>query len=105
MKKGDNSKKSKDNSVDVIARHLVGMEGRINKRFDKVENDISGLKLEVTDVKYHVGKLETKINNLDDRVGDLEKSVDTMDRRLSDVENKLDEVVEDHEERLKTLEA
>lgn len=53
--KNKSSKKEKD--VDVIARHLVGMEKRLNKKIDGVDDRLNNMDKKMSDIDFKLEKV------------------------------------------------
>ena len=58
--------------VQGVHRDLLGFQEQTNRRFDKVEGDIKGVKAEVREVKADVASLRTDLPSI---VGDAMREV------------------------------
>ena len=64
--------------VNAILEEMDKMEGRINKRFDKIEAQMEAMQHEINACKLEresVGLLLKKIDQLETRIAELEKKV------------------------------
>ncbi len=110
----DDEKRIKIIALDGV---IEALEGLILPRFDKLDEELSGVKDELSGVKDEVNGLKAEVNGLKADVSELKGAVEILDSdmggvkmRLKVVENKIDTildttlVVRDHEKRISKLE-
>ena len=79
--------------------------GNIDRKLDLQEVTLSKVEMEVQIVKSRVGSIDAKVNSVERELGAVKEAVLDNSRRLDRLGQKVENVTENHEVRLKAIEA
>ena len=86
--------------------HVVAEQyGAINRKLDLQEVALSQVEMEVQIVKSRVGSIDAKVNSVERELGAVKGAVLDNGRQLDRLEQKVENVTENHDVRLKAIEA
>ena len=89
----------------TIEVELKEILGQIDRKLDCIQKDVTDLKLELTEVKSDIKRLDDKIDSLekrlDDKIDSLEKR---LDERIDSLEKRLDDKIDGLSKRMENQE-
>jgi archaellum component FlaC len=81
-----------EHMLDRVQNLLLGMEERVNARFDRVDTRFNEVDARFNEVDARFDKVDARFDAVEHRLGSVETRLDGVEYRLGSVETKLDSV-------------